>query len=113
MSNFLGETPKKPEAQIIVELGGAAGSITTRYHAVIKGGGCVVLVYDTRYQDGNQWAPSDMGSDGIKMHCPSMDESFTISSMGLQFSLGVLDVIVLIQHEAEVAQGMPPVPKDI
>lgn len=106
-----GPKAEKPTEQIMVTLPKGMGSMSARYHAIVEGGGCVALIYDTRYEEGNQWAPPDLGEETLQLHCQSMDKSFTILSMGIQFQVGVLDVIVLITAETPAVLPPPPGPE--
>jgi hypothetical protein len=105
-----GPKPEKANQQVIFTLPQGMGSMSCRYHAIVEGSGCVALVYDTRYDEGNQWAPPDLGELPMQLHCQTMNKSFTILSMGIQFQVGVLDVIVLMTNETP---GMLPPPPEI
>lgn len=78
-----------------------AGKHSARYHDVIESEHCVVLVYDTRYEDGTQYLPPDMGDSKLKLHVPDRKKTYTVSSMGFSYSFGVFDQIVLVKHEVE------------
>jgi len=103
LSFVSGVEAEKPKKTAVFDLG-PGGILRKRYHEIIQGADCVVLVYDTRYEDGEQWVP------------PQTDEAFTVAipdakkagkpgdpiavrSFGLQFSLGCMDVIVLVNAE--------------
>lgn len=103
-----GPHPEKAEEQVVFTLPEGMGSMACRYHGVVEGKDCLALIYDTRYAEGNQWAPPDLGDKKMQLHCHSMNKSFTISSMGFQFQLGVFDVIVLITHEETPVLAPPP-----
>ena len=106
-----GPKAEKPNEQIMVTLPQGMGSMSARYHAVVEGGGCLALIYDTRYEEGNQWAPPDLGDQTLQLHCQSMNKSFTILSMGIQFQVGVLDIIVLMTEETTAVLPPPPGPE--
>ena len=82
------------------------------YHDVIIGDSCIALVYDTRYEDGQQFLPPDRGTKKMGLHLPKEDKKFTISSMGMQFSIGVLDVIMLVLHQDE-PEGPPSLDAEV
>jgi hypothetical protein len=75
------------------------GSQSAMYHDVIVAKDCVALVYDTRYEDGQQYIPPDMSDAQILLHVPHLNKTFQVSSMGLLFNCGTLDFTVLVLHE--------------
>jgi|TARA_R110000824_G_scaffold82768_15_gene207514 hypothetical protein len=96
---FLGlSAPLKPQKEIYFEMP-QAGTMGARYHEVIEGGNCIALVYDTRYEEGYQWIPPSLGDSKIKMTLPRENKTYTCSSVGIQFHIGVLDVVVLFKHD--------------
>ena len=99
--DFLGvPIPLKPQKEIYFEMP-QAGTMGARYHAVIEGGNCIALVYDTRYEDGYQWIPPALGDTKIKMTVSRDDKTYVCSSLGIHFHIGVLDVVVLFKHDDE------------
>jgi hypothetical protein len=102
-----GPTAKKTQRTVIFDMGQEMGSISAKYHAVVEGAGCISLVYDTRYDEGMQWSPPNRGTSTIGLACPELQKEWTVSSMGIQFSVGVLDIIVLIRQD-EVDANAPP-----
>lgn len=96
---FLGEKPQKAQRQVYFELPGF-GKHLARYHEVIESQHCVVLVYDTRYEDGTQYLPPDWGEQAIVLHVPHLHRTFSVASMGLNYACGVLDFVVLIKQQA-------------
>ena len=94
---FLTAKPSKPTTRVIFNLGKNLGNMQARYHGVVKGAGCVILVYDTRYEDGNQWSPPSLGaSQPITVILPETNERFIVASMGLEVNMGALDMTVLV-----------------
>lgn len=97
-----GVDPEKPKKAALFDLG-PGGQLRKRYHDIIKGAECVVLVYDTRYEDGEQWVPPTDGPFAITI--PDKNgkpgESIAVQSFGLQFGLGCMDIIVLVLAEDE------------
>ena len=100
---FLGiPAPIKPTKEIYFEMP-QAGTMGARYHEVIEGGSCIALVYDTRYEEGYQWIPPSLGDAKIKMTIPKDKKTYTCSSLGIHFHIGVLDVVVLFKHDDDDA----------
>lgn len=91
-----GPLPLKAKRRVMFELP-EAGQFSTVYHEVIDSARCVALVYDTRYVDGTQYVPPDLPDKVFSLHVPHMKKTIEVSSMGLTFSLGVFDVIVLVK----------------
>ena len=95
-----GPLPHKAKHQVFFEFEGI-GKQSARYHDVIESDHCVALVYDTRYEDGTQYLPPDLGDKQIRLHVPHLKKTFTVSSMGFTYACGVLDHIVLVKHDEE------------
>lgn len=95
-----GPLPHKAKRQVFFEFEGI-GKQSARYHDVIDSDHCVALVYDTRYEDGTQYLPPDLGEKQIRLHVPHIKKTFTVSSMGFAYTCGVLDHIVLVKHDEE------------
>jgi hypothetical protein len=95
-----GPVANKARKSVFFEIPGA-GKHSARYHDVVESEHCVVLVYDTRYEDGTQYLPPDLDEERIKLHCPGLKKTFTVSSMGFTFRLGVFDNVMLVKHDVE------------
>lgn len=105
-----GPLPHKAKRQVVFEIPGA-GKNLAKFHDVIDGGGCVTLVYDTRYEDGYQYVPPELGAETvITMHVKTgrdnktgkdIMKTFQVASMGLHYSFGVFDHIVLVKVGGE------------
>jgi hypothetical protein len=96
--SFLGfPAPNKPMKEIYFEMP-QAGTMGARYHEVIEDSNCITLVYDTRYEDGYQWIPPALGDAKIQLTLPQDNKTFSCSSLGINFHIGVLAVIVLFKH---------------
>jgi hypothetical protein len=96
--------PGRPRQQVVFDLGPNAGVMSSRYHEVVEGVGCVVLVYDGRCEDGNQYIPPERGEEPFTLHVVQPGKgrkTYQVSAMGLQFNLGCLDCIVLVTHDAQ------------
>jgi hypothetical protein len=98
----------KAARSVIFDLGPEVGTLGAKYHDVIEGDGCISLVYDTRYEDGTQWAPPNRGGAKLTVSCTEMKKNWVVSSMGIQFSIGVLDIIVLVRHDEDQVEAPPP-----
>ena len=111
---FLGlSDPLKPQKEIYFEMP-QAGTMGARYHEVLEGSNCIALVYDTRYEDGYQWIPPALGDVKIKMTLPRENKTYTCSSVGIHFHVGVLDIVVLFKHDSDATEegehSRPPFP---
>lgn len=93
----VGPLPLKAKRQVVFEIPGA-GRQMARFHDVVVSKACIVLVYDTRYEDGNQYEPPETLDAPMTLHVTSLKKAFRVSSMGLNYSLGVFDHIVLVRH---------------
>lgn len=92
---WLRETPVKPGLQAIFEIP-RVGHQAARYHDIIDSQHVVVLVYDTRYEEGSMYLPIEMDSS-IRFQAPSLNIDLTVRSMGLNFNFGSFDMIVLVK----------------
>jgi len=97
---FSGVKPERPQYEVYFEMA-KLGTISARYHAVIAGDACVALVYDTRFEDGFQYLPPNLGEEQIMVSVPKTKETYSCSSLGLHWSLGCLDVVILIRYKED------------
>lgn len=97
-----GPLPTRPTEQVYFEMG-QRGTISAKYHAVCDAKQCLALVFDTRYEDGFQYLPPDTGQERITVRLAK--RSYSCASLGIHFTLGVFDVIVLIKGDEE--EGEP------
>ena len=96
-----GAKPSKPEYDVYFEMGDK-GTMAARFHAVVPGKSCLALVYDTRFEHGFQYLPPNLGEQEIEVSVPKLDGAvFNCSSLGLHWSLGCLDVVIMIKHDQE------------
>lgn len=95
---FLSEGgPQRPKYETYFEMP-KMGTMSARYHAVIAGKDCLALIYDTRFEDGFQYLPPTLGEDEITVSVPNLEDAvYTCSSLGLHWTLGCLDIIILIR----------------
>lgn len=90
--------PERPQFETYFEMQ-KLGTMAAKYHAVVVGESCLALVYDTRFEDGFQYLPPNLGEEQIKISVPKLKAEYNCSSLGLHWSLGCLDVVILIKHE--------------
>lgn len=96
---FLTAKPQKPQYETYFEME-KMGTMAARYHAVVPGQDCIALIYDTRFEDGFQYLPPSLAEEKITVSVPKLNNAvFKCSSLGLHWSLGCLDVVILIKHE--------------
>jgi len=95
-----GEKAVRPEYETYFEMS-RMGTMAARYHAVIAGQSCLALVYDTRFVDGFQYLPPNLGEERIVVSIPKLKQTYSCSSLGLHWSLGCLDVVILILHKGD------------
>lgn len=95
---FLTDKPQRPQFEAYFEME-KMGTMAARYHAVVPGQDCLALIYDTRFEDGFQYLPPNLGQEKITVSVPKLsNNSYICSSLGLHWSLGCLDVVILIKH---------------
>ena len=121
-----GPLPTKPKKRVWFTLPDG-GTFEARYHDICEGKGCIALVYDTRYEDGIQFAPPDLGDKVIELRIPGNkkrkqpDKIYQCSSMGFHYNVGTLEHVVLVRHldendaevddedeDMEVEEPIPP-----
>ena len=93
-----GDKPQRPNYEIYFEMP-KMGTMAARYHAVVEGNDCLALIYDTRFEDGFQYLPPSLGEEQISVSVPKLSKTpYTCSSLGLHWTLGCMDVVILIKH---------------
>lgn len=93
-----GDKPQRPQYETYFEMS-KMGTMAARYHAVVEGNDCLALIYDTRFEDGFQYLPPSLGEERISVSVPKLNKtSYTCSSLGLHWTLGCMDVVILIKH---------------
>ncbi len=95
-----GIKPERPQYEVYFEMA-KLGTMSARYHAVVAGDACVALIYDTRFEDGFQYLPPNLRDEQIIISVPKTKETYTCSSLGLHWSLGCLDVVILIRYKED------------
>ena len=89
---------QRPNYEIYFEMP-KMGTMAARYHAVVEGNDCLALIYDTRFEDGFQYLPPSLGEEQISVSVPKLSKTpYTCSSLGLHWTLGCMDVVILIKH---------------
>jgi len=93
-----GAKPQRPQYETYFEMP-KMGTMAARYHAVVEGNDCLALIYDTRFEDGFQYLPPSLGEERISVSVPKLNKTpYTCSSLGLHWTLGCMDVVILIKH---------------
>lgn len=89
----------KPKVSVTFELEDGT-SFASRFHDVLDEPRCVVLVYDTRYEDGTQFLPpvSVTRKLTVAFAAGKTQKSYRVGSLGLTYSHGVLDYILLVKE---------------
>jgi hypothetical protein len=65
----------------------------------------MALVYDTRFEDGFQYLPPNLGAEEVQVSVPKLgDAVYTCTSLGLHWTLGCLDIVILIKINKEVEE---------
>lgn len=95
-----GEKAIRPEYETYFEMA-KMGTMAARYHAVVPGQSCLALIYDTRFVDGFQYLPPNLGEERLTVSVPKLKQTYVCSSLGLHWSLGCLDVVILILHKGD------------
>lgn len=107
-----GPIAQKAKKQVYFEIPGA-GRHLARFHDVIDAESCVVLVYDTRYEEGQQYVPPELPAEttiGITVGKGGKDhkgQTYRVASLGLNFAFGVFDMIVMVKQEGADAAHRP------
>lgn len=100
-----GPIPTKPRRKVFFDIPNGGTHSAMFHDVVIAGEGDVVLVYDTRYEEGTQFLPPNLGADvTIALSIQNnKKESITknVCSMGINFQFGVFDMIVLVKKPGD------------
>jgi hypothetical protein len=88
---FLSASPGKPTKTVFFDLG-PLGAMKSRYHEVVVSAELVALVYDRRYEDGDQWAPPKCASLTVRL---GTNKDIVVLSPDWRISIGCLDIILL------------------
>jgi hypothetical protein len=94
-----GPVGTKPRFQVFFDM--PSGRVSANFHDVIDSEHNVVLVYDTRYEDGMQYLPPDMNDQPLHITVPRLKKDFLVCSMGFHFQFGAFDMIVLVKPPSE------------
>ena len=104
MPFITGPLAMKPKKEVYFEMPNA-GTMAARYHEIHDGGNCLALIYDTRYEDGIQFMPPTLGDTKIRITVPRENKVYVVSSLGIHFNCGVLDIVVMFKHDEESQEG--------
>lgn len=101
-----GPIANKPTRQVFFEIPNA-GKHSARYHDVVESDHAVLLIYDTRYEEGHQYLPPDMSGQEhvINLHVPHLKKMFHVASMGFGVPFGVFDLLFMPKMGEEVADN--------
>ena len=95
-----GAMASKPQYEVFFDLG-PLGQAAGRYHGVVETDRLVVLLYDTRFENGFQYLPPSGQQKPMRMECPKIGKTFHAVNAGLTYSLGCIDQLVLIKADPE------------
>jgi len=89
--------PAKPAFTVYFEFA-QLGTMSARYHQVVDAKDCLVLVYDSRFEYGQQYLPPNLGPEQpINVGVAETGLSYNVASLGLSWTLGCLDFVLLIK----------------
>lgn len=89
--------PSKPCFTVYFEFD-QFGTLSAKYHQVIDANECLVLVYDTRFEYGQQYLPPSLGTDkAIRIGIPETGANYSVASLGLNWTMGCLDFVLLVK----------------
>lgn len=94
-----GGEASKPTKTVIFDFG-KLGQFKTRYHEVVyQDLKNLVLIYDVRYDEGNQYLPP-ASKEPIRVLVPGLGLNFPqVFSVDVRFTLGTLDFVLLLAAE--------------
>lgn len=75
------------------------GTVAAKYHALIRSGSSLLLVYDTRFTTGFQYVPPVLQEHRLRVTAPQLAVASDCFSLGLQFSLGCFECVLLLVPE--------------
>lgn len=96
---WLTDPPSPPKVQVIFNMGQMGGQHFKRFHAVTHTGLWLSLVYDTRFEFGDQFIPPPTGDDGepITIHFPEQNSTVrAVVPDGCNMRIGCMDIINFI-----------------
>ena len=87
-------TPEPPNVDVFFDMD-AGGALTAWYHAVVTSDKGMLLIFDNRSRGASQFVPPE--GRPIKVRCAALgDRQVDAASCGLSFTIGTLEVVVLI-----------------
>lgn len=97
-----GPVPDKPRRQVYFKIPNG-GTHAARFHDVVESKTSIVLVYDTRYEEGNQFVPPTLPNVTIELQMQDKKKVVYVHSLDLTFAFGCFDMVVLLKvDEPEV-----------
>lgn len=102
----------KPTKRIVFDFGPPHGKMSAIYHNIIRDNDLLILEWDERFEDGNKYEPSNLGSETpINVIVGKEREEMRVISLGLSFiSKNTCYIVLLIDRRHE--QQQPPQPQE-
>jgi len=86
-------TCERPKFQVDFRM--LFGGVSTRYHDILEANGNLVLVYDTRYEDGVRYTPQSNPEKEFEVHVPALKSTYTVFYGGQQFQWREFEFTIL------------------
>ena len=91
------DVPSKPCFTVYFEFD-QFGTLSSKYHQVIDSKQCLVLVYDTRFEYGQQYLPPVLDiNQPVTVGVQATGVNYQVASVGLSWTMGCLDFVLLIK----------------
>lgn len=91
------DVPSKPGFTVYFEFH-QFGTLSSKYHQVIDAPLCLVLVFDTRFEYGQQYLPPTLDVNQlITVGVHETNVKYQVASIGLSWTMGCLDFVLLIK----------------
>lgn len=98
--------PQKPEVLVLAQMG-KMGQLQVRYHMVVSNRDFIVLVYDMRWEAGQQWQPPVMLDEPLIITLINERQRYSVDSLGVSFNLGCFACTVLFLHGDQPKPQLP------
>jgi hypothetical protein len=94
------EVVQKPSRRIIFDYGAPMGKMTASYHNIVRENDILILEWDERYEDGNKYEPSNLGTQHpITVLVGKERETLKVISLGLSFvSKNICFIILMVDR---------------
>ncbi len=89
-----GPVAQRPKIQVFFDYG-PMGRQSARFHEIKIEKHSIMLVYDTRYEEGTQYLPPE-GDQTFTLTVAGTKKEYRVLSTGLVHNLGVLDFVILV-----------------